>query len=125
MVSTAAVSNASCGILRSLCGQNRPRPRHSYRGVVTAAAAEDTLSLDDLKAQQNINMEVSGLKHLPEETQYRILSNKKSNKFEKIKAQKCGSNLWTEVEELAVLLRNGDVKWEDLDLDDVDIRYVV
>ena len=30
--------------------------------------------------------------------------------------------MWTEVEELAVLLRNGDVKWEDLDLDDVDVR---
>ena len=30
--------------------------------------------------------------------------------------------MWTEVEELAVLLRSGDVKWEDLDLDDVDVR---
>jgi ferredoxin-nitrite reductase len=79
-------------------------------------------SLEELKAGAGVDMSSSGLRFLPEETQHRILSNKKSNKFEKVKAAKCGSTMWTEVETLAQLLRNGDVKWEDLDLDDVDIR---
>jgi ferredoxin-nitrite reductase len=39
-----------------------------------------------------------------------------------VKAEKCGSNMWTEVHELAALLREGETKWEDLNLDDVDIR---
>jgi ferredoxin-nitrite reductase len=39
-----------------------------------------------------------------------------------VKAEKCGSNMWTEVHELAALLREGTTKWEDLNLDDVDIR---
>jgi sulfite reductase beta subunit-like hemoprotein len=30
--------------------------------------------------------------------------------------------MWTEVHELAALLREGETKWEDLNLDDVDIR---
>ncbi len=30
--------------------------------------------------------------------------------------------MWTEVGELGELLREGKTKWEDLDLDDVDIR---
>jgi ferredoxin-nitrite reductase len=39
-----------------------------------------------------------------------------------VKAEKCGSNMWTEVHELAALLREGKTTWEDLNLDDVDIR---
>jgi hypothetical protein len=30
--------------------------------------------------------------------------------------------MWTEVHELAAHLRDGETKWEDLNLDDVDIR---
>lgn len=47
---------------------------------------------------------------------------KKSNKFEKVKNQKCGSKMWTEVSELASLIREGKTTWEELDLDDIDIR---
>ena len=79
-------------------------------------------SLEQLRQEQHIDMVQSGLRYLPEETQSRILGNKKSNKFEKIKAEKCGSVMWTEVEELAKMLREGAVAWEDLNLDDVDIR---
>lgn len=39
-----------------------------------------------------------------------------------VKAEKCGSTMWTEVHELAAHLRDGETKWEDLNLDDVDIR---
>lgn len=39
-----------------------------------------------------------------------------------VKAEKCGSTMWTEVHELAAHLRDGTTKWEDLNLDDVDIR---
>jgi ferredoxin-nitrite reductase len=64
---------------------------------------------------------VSGLKHLPEEARARA-SDKKANKFEKVKVEKCGSSMWTEVHELAELLREGKTEWSDLNLDDVDIR---
>lgn len=44
------------------------------------------------------------------------------NKFEKIKLEKDGSAMWTEVHELATLLREGNTKWEDIDKDDIDVR---
>ena len=47
---------------------------------------------------------------------------KKANKFEKVKNAKCGSRIWTEVQDLAALVREGKTTWEDLDLDDIDIR---
>ncbi|GFR51551.1 hypothetical protein Agub_g13970 [Astrephomene gubernaculifera] len=65
--------------------------------------------------------ERSGLKHLPEPARARALD-RKANKFEKIKVEKCGSTAWTEVFELSRLLQEGKSTWEDLNLDDVDIR---
>lgn len=53
--------------------------------------------------------------------QLRALS-KKANKFEKVKAKKCGSTMWREVGELSSLIREGKTSWEDLELDDIDIR---
>jgi hypothetical protein len=64
---------------------------------------------------------VSGLQYLSEGAKQRA-TDKKATKFEKVKVEKCGSNMWTEVHELARLLREGQTKWEDLNLDDVDIR---
>ena len=46
----------------------------------------------------------------------------KANKFEKVKNAKCGSTMWTEIQDLATLIREGKTTWEDLELDDVDIR---
>nr|CAA70137.1 nitrite reductase [Chlamydomonas reinhardtii] len=65
--------------------------------------------------------EHSGLKHLPEAARTRALD-KKANKFEKVKVEKCGSRAWNDVFELSSLLKEGKTKWEDLNLDDVDIR---
>lgn len=44
------------------------------------------------------------------------------NKFEKIKLEKDGSEMWTEVHELSKLLRDGKTNWEDLNVDDIDVR---
>lgn len=44
------------------------------------------------------------------------------NKFEKVKLQKDGSSMWTEVHELAELLRKGETNWEDIHTDDIDVR---
>lgn len=44
------------------------------------------------------------------------------NKFEKIKLEKDGSVMWTEVHELAALLREGKTSWEDIQGDDIDVR---
>ena len=117
---------------------------HNQHRVVVRAAAEDTKTVAELIEEQGIDMTISGLRHLPEETQHRYAQLARShardwfpsrskrptcriltgkvNPFEKKKVKKGGDMMWTEVEELAVLLRNGDVKWEDLDLDDVDVR---
>lgn len=47
---------------------------------------------------------------------------KLGNKFEKVKLQKDGSVMWTEIHELSALLKAGETSWEDLDADDIDIR---
>eukprot|EP00177_Eucheuma_denticulatum_P005430 GFKZ01009872.1.p1 GENE.GFKZ01009872.1~~GFKZ01009872.1.p1 ORF type:complete len:575 (-),score=87.87 GFKZ01009872.1:1207-2931(-) len=44
------------------------------------------------------------------------------NKFEKVKLAKDGSSMWTEVHELAELLRKGETNWEDIHPDDIDVR---
>jgi len=62
----------------------------------------------------------SGLKYLPEDAAER--ARKASGKFEKMKIEKDGSAMWTEIHELAALLKAGETKWEDLDVDDMDMR---
>lgn len=47
---------------------------------------------------------------------------KKANKAEKVKNQKGGHKMWTEVSELGELIRAGNTSWEDLNLDDIDVR---
>lgn len=47
---------------------------------------------------------------------------KKGNKVEKIKLEKQGSVMWTEIHELSALLRAGQTNWEDLNTDDIDVR---
>ena len=42
--------------------------------------------------------------------------------MEKTKNKKGGDRMWTEVKELGELVRAGQTKWEDLDLDDIDVR---
>lgn len=39
-----------------------------------------------------------------------------------IKVEKGGHTAWTDVFELSNLLREGTTKWEDLNLDDIDVR---
>ncbi|CAM9499014.1 unnamed protein product [Chrysoparadoxa australica] len=46
----------------------------------------------------------------------------KRNKFEKVKLEKCGSKAWTEVHEFSAAIRSGEYTWEELDIDDADIR---
>lgn len=85
-------------------------PRAQQRGVrMLAAAAAD------------VDMEKSGLKHLPEAAREKA-QDKKANKFEKVKVAKCGSQMWTEVHELSALLKEGKYTFDELNLDDVDVR---
>jgi ferredoxin-nitrite reductase len=44
------------------------------------------------------------------------------NKVEKMKLDKCGSALWTEVSELQEILRKGEMSWEEIDGDDLEWR---
>ena len=67
------------------------------------------------------DMKKSGLKHLPEKAR-ELATQKKANNFEKVKNEKCGSRMWTEVHELSAKLKEGTYTFEDLDLDDVNIR---
>ncbi|CAM9939394.1 unnamed protein product [Pylaiella littoralis] len=56
---------------------------------------------------------------LPEETLER---SKVGNKFEKIKCAKAGDMMFTEVHEFAEAIRSGKYTWEDLNIDDADVR---
>ena len=47
---------------------------------------------------------------------------KKAAKAEKVKTEKGGHMMWKEVGELGEMIRRGDMTWEDLALDDIDIR---
>ncbi len=48
------------------------RAHHArYRLVVVRASAEDTKTVAELVEEQGIDMTISGLRHLPEETQHR------------------------------------------------------
>ena len=68
--------------------------------------------------------ETSGLRHLGPAGVARA-TDPKANPFEKKKNAKSGAQMWTEVYELAELLKSGKSTWEDLDLDDVDVRLKV
>ena len=46
----------------------------------------------------------------------------KANKAEKVKNAKGGHRMWTDVSELGEMIRAGTHTWEELDLDDVDVR---
>ncbi|CAG9466328.1 unnamed protein product [Pedinophyceae sp. YPF-701] len=47
---------------------------------------------------------------------------RKANPFEKKKNEKCGTTVWEDGEKMAQAIREGKTNWEDLDLDDVDMR---
>ncbi|CAM9326230.1 unnamed protein product [Phaeothamnion confervicola] len=47
---------------------------------------------------------------------------KAGNKFEKTKLAKCGSATFHEVYKWAAAVRSGNFTWEDLDIDDADVR---
>ena len=47
---------------------------------------------------------------------------KKATKVEKMKNKKAGHRIWSDIEELSALIRSGEKTWEELDLDDVDVR---
>ena len=39
-----------------------------------------------------------------------------------MKNKKAGYRIWQDIEELAALVRSGEKTWQELDLDDVDVR---
>mmetsp|Transcript_14615 Transcript_14615/g.19232 ORF Transcript_14615/g.19232 Transcript_14615/m.19232 type:complete len:583 (+) Transcript_14615:54-1802(+) len=45
-----------------------------------------------------------------------------ASKFEQVKLEKDGANMFTEVHEFAAAVRSGEAKWEDINPDDLDIR---
>ena len=60
--------------------------------------------------------------HLPARQDPRCNRPTQINPFEKKKNEKAGHLMWEEVTDLAKLVREGKTSWEDLDLDDVDMR---
>jgi ferredoxin-nitrite reductase len=97
----------------------KPRTRsHSIKISSNAVYSDQVL---EKLSQLGVSPDISGLKHLSDDARLKAID-KKANKFEKIKVEKCGSHMWTEVEELATLIREGKSTWEDLNLDDVDVR---
>nr|QBQ03924.1 ferredoxin-nitrite reductase [Haematococcus lacustris] len=117
MQTETLVSGAGSLQTRTHLGQRATRKvRHALlrateRRIITSVAAPEA---------PITTAPVTGLVHLSPEARERSIKSKV--KFEKVKVEKCGSNMWTEVPELAKLIREGNTKWEDLNLDDVDIR---
>lgn len=90
------------------------------RPAAAAAAAASHRAAPSMVAAAAKGEAPSGLEYLPEDAQER--ARKASGKFEKLKIEKDGSAMWTEIHELASLLKAGDTKWEDLNVDDMDMR---
>lgn len=94
---------------------------HAIAKPEHAAAPPVSEEVASLMAENGIDFERSGLTYLSNEARERAMA-KKANKFEKLKNEKGGDKMWTEVSELAALIREGNTKWEDLNLDDLDLR---
>lgn len=97
------------------------KPLLQYTNILSRSRQIPYIRPTRVISGEDIDIEKSGLKYLSEAAKERALD-KKANKFEKVKVKKCGSQMWTEVFELAQLIREGKTKWEDLKLDDIDIR---
>ncbi|KAF5831634.1 hypothetical protein DUNSADRAFT_12794 [Dunaliella salina] len=107
---------STLGIARSSCRGGLQQPSSSFK-----APRKDVRARIAAPEKPGLDLEVSGLKTLSEEARERSLKSK--TKQEKVKVEKCGSRMWTEVHEMASLIREGKTKWEDLSLDDIDIRF--
>ena len=88
---------------------------HTHRSRVKAPRLRRSAT------SHEIDIDVSGLRYLSDGARERA-THPKANKFEKVKVKKCGSRMWTEVYELSQLIREGKTTWEELALDDIDIR---
>eukprot|EP01024_Parvocaulis_polyphysoides_P010156 TRINITY_DN13366_c0_g4_i1.p1 TRINITY_DN13366_c0_g4~~TRINITY_DN13366_c0_g4_i1.p1 ORF type:complete len:585 (-),score=105.05 TRINITY_DN13366_c0_g4_i1:516-2270(-) len=93
----------------------------SKRVKVSKKGGKTAFQVNAVSAPEDLDLEISGLKYLPEEARARALD-RKANKFEKVKVKKCGSKAWEDVYEMAKLIREGNTTWEDIELDDIDIR---
>ncbi|KAK9850606.1 hypothetical protein WJX84_005660 [Apatococcus fuscideae] len=71
--------------------------------------------------EAGIDFENSQLKWLSNSGRERALA-PKINKAEKTKNEKHGITAWEDVTQLGELVRAGETKWEDLGLDDIDVR---
>ena len=115
------------------CPSRAPEPQLSFAMSFTLHHVIPSVTRDRIRhvrhdarfvraaASQDVDLSRSGLKYLSDAARERATA-KKANKFEKVKVQKCGSRMWTEVYELSQLIREGKTTWEELDLDDIDIR---
>ncbi|GFH20159.1 ferredoxin-nitrite reductase [Haematococcus lacustris] len=105
MQTETLVSGAGSLQTRTHLGQRATRKvRHALlrateRRIITSVAAPEA---------PITTAPVTGLVHLSPEARERSIKSKV--KFEKVKVEKCGSNMWTEVPELAKLIREGNTK---------------
>jgi len=65
-------------------------------------------------------IQYTGWDFLPEQTKQSILEG--SNKIEKLKAEKDGSLAWQDIHNYSRMLREGNMNWEDIPPEDLDIR---
>uniref|UniRef100_A0A7S1TF51 Ferredoxin--nitrite reductase, chloroplastic n=1 Tax=Compsopogon caeruleus TaxID=31354 RepID=A0A7S1TF51_9RHOD len=91
---------------------SRPPTQHLASGQTVCAVQADPAT-DTVKP--------SGLRFLSPEAAKRAAES--TVKEEKLKVAKDGSAMWTEIEELAKLLREGQSRWEDIIPEDIDVRF--
>jgi len=92
-----------------------PNIRSSSSSLAVSPCNIPRYSSTSMVAQEK----ASGSKYISEKALEKAQT---GNKFEKMKLEKCGSAMWTEVHELAAMLRAGETKWEDIDTTDIDSR---
>ncbi|EME27862.1 ferredoxin-nitrite reductase [Galdieria sulphuraria] len=91
----------------------------SVRRLNETTASADSAPLEDSLPSFDLPL-ITGWDFLPKTIQQSVLEN--NNKIEKLKAEKDGSLAWQEIQKYSQMLRDGNVNWEDIPPEDLDIR---
>ncbi|CAN8064702.1 unnamed protein product [Agarophyton chilense] len=105
--------------LPRLAPSRRFLQRHSLDTSLSLVPLRRHVSCVALRAPEDGEHNLGGDRYLSPDALERA---KKGNKFEKLKLEKDGSAMWSEIHELAALLREGRTSWQDIHVDDIDVR---
>ncbi|CAK0785196.1 hypothetical protein CVIRNUC_008402 [Coccomyxa viridis] len=112
-------ASATNGVMTNGASMNGTGGTYKYVPSEPEPLSEEVKALLE---EKQVDFEASGLKYLSNDARLRSLTAPKSNKAEAIKVEKGGHRMWEDVHDLGEKIRSGQYKWEDLALDDLDVR---